>query len=229
MTRKFRAAWEDLRDYWLVRAGRFAVTALFWSLVVAVAVALLPFSKGTREKLAKKVGFYAGRLFWEFRRVSFLREWLPPLRNLVRSEVRDPQGNLKWADYGFNVRTNEGRDWQCDRMGASGTTYPARYISVHSASAYTPAATDTIATWETNEELANGFGRELGDYAHTGGQANYTLDFTYTATGTVVIYGAALINEEAAASEILFTTKNFATEATMQNLDTLAVTWDITV
>jgi len=228
MKRKILAVWDDLRSYWLVSAGRLAMGAMFWSLVVAAAVVLLPFSKATREKISKKVGFYVGRLFWEFRSIGMLREWLPPLRNMVRTEHRDAAGTLKWSDYGWNLRTNEGRDWQAERMGASGTTYAARFISVHNASGYTPAAGDAIATWNTNELPSGGFSRQSGVYAHTPGNANYTLVHTYTATGTYTIYGAALIQNEAGSKQ-LFCSKNFGTSASMVANDTLQISWDLTI
>lgn len=234
ISRKLRYALEDVREYWLVRFARLAGSALFWSTAFVTAIVLLPFSERRRKGYAARVSTAVGKLMWEFKDVAALREWLPPMRNLVHAEVRRPDGSLKWADYGFNLRTDVGRDWQCERLGdatpfASAVSV-ADYISVHSASGYTPAAGDTQATWETNEELAVGFSRQQGTFAHTAGTGVYTIEHdSYTATGSVTIYGAALLNEGDSPSELPFCIKNFASSAAMENLDTLKVTWSITV
>lgn len=229
ITRKLRYAYEDFREYRAMQAMRFLSGAAFWSVVAVVALILLPFDQELRQKIAAKIGNSIGRLFWHFRSFNILRELFPPMRNLVRIEVRDSNGRLKYADYGFNLRTNVGRDWQCDAMSKSASRPSvAQYISVHNASGYTPNATDTITTWQTNEYSTNGFGRYAGTYVHTPGNANYTLQFTYSSSAVVTIYGAALLDTQPTGG-IPFCIKNFATPASMAAADTLQVTWDITV
>lgn len=233
LKRKLRSGIEDIREYHIVKALRFIGNATFWSLAFVVAFVTLPLSERLRKFITNKASQAIGKLFWHLRGANFLREWLPPMRNLVLIEHRDQYGNLKMADYGFNLRTDVGRSWQCHRMGnaspPASAASVADYISVHSGVAYTPNTGDTMATWETNEETGFGFSRQQGTFAHTEGTAIYSLVKSYTATGTVTIYGAALINEGDSTSERPFCIKNFGTEASLENNDTLQVTWSITV
>jgi hypothetical protein len=238
LKRKLRYAWDDITEYWGVRVARFSSKALFWSLAFLTALVILPFSPKKRKWIVAKASNAVGRLFWELHelnRFGAIREWLPPMRNLVRAEVRDCHGKLKWCDYGFNLRTDTGRSHQAHRMGnsspPSSATNEASWISVHEAVGYTPAVGDTIATWETNEApAASGFGRFQGVFAHTELSDTYTLEFdSYTASTTITIYGAALINEDDSPNERLFVTKNFAASASMVASDTLKITWSITI
>ncbi len=235
LKRKLRYAWNDLTEYWFVRAARFSSQALFWSLAFLTALVILPFSPKKRKWIVGKASNAVGRLFWEFRELNKLREWLPPLRNLVRAEVRDKYGRLKWCDYGFNVRTDEGRSHQAHRMGnpspPTSATNEASFISVHESSGFTPAASDTIAEWEAVEAPASsGFGRVQGTFSHTEDTDNYDIDYnSYTASTTITIYGAALINEDDSANEKLFVAKNFGSSAVMVASDSLRITWTITI
>ncbi len=227
--RKLQPLVEDIREYWLARFTRRASVVSFWTLAFLGALVLLPFSPERRRRYAVGMGNAVGGLLWEFRGIGALREWFPPMRNMVRIVHRRASGELVKTQFHFNLRPTAGRDWQTERMGASTTTNPANYITVHSSTPYTPVAGTDITEWELVEETGFGFGRQQAVYAHTPGNANYTLVHTYTATGTVTIYGAALIDEDTSPSEAVFVAKNFGTQADMENNDTLECTWDITV
>lgn len=173
-----------------------------------------------------------GLFLWRLRDKSWLREILPPMRNLVYVRHLRADGTVVMEDYGFNLRTTQGRDWQCDRMSkATGGPAAAIYIGCHGASGYTPAAGDTESTpWRGNELTGNGFSRASGVYAHTPGNANYTLQKTFTLTGgsPTTVYGAAILDTIPTGGN-LFVVKNFGTPATMDVNDSLQTTWDITV
>lgn len=230
ISRFFAPLVEDLREYHLPRCVTFCKASVMWALAAAVAFLTLPMDPARRTRLVKKLGNVVGEYFWGLRDVSWLREHFPPMRNLVRVEVYSPEGTLKFRDFGFNLRTNEGRDWQCQRMGDTANPAAANWIAVHNSSSYTPAAGDVASGWDANQVPASsGFGRAQGTYNHTNGQGNYTLAKTYTASAAVTVYGAALLNTSGPTGGTLFVTRNFGTQATMITNDTLAVTWDITV
>lgn len=93
----------------------------------------------------------------------------------------------------------------------------------------TVAVTDTtIASSGTGstEIAANGLSRAIGTYAHTGGTKVYTVSKVFTATGTQASNKTGLFNAAAAGTmcyEVLYTA------VTVNNNDTLTVTWTVTL
>lgn len=229
--RKLDYALDDIRGYWIPKAKAFLLPKVGYILYVPCYILIAAICGFLPRKKSQAVLNFVGRVLWSLKDIPMLPEKLPPMRNMVY--VLQMRGDaVVMEDYGFNLRTNQGTDWQCDRMGkapASGTTIAA-FISVHSASGYTPATGDTEAgNWRTNEVTSNGFGRVAGAYAHTTGTGLYTLQTTYTCTGAPVTgYGAALLDTTPTGGNG-FCIRNFGTPATMAVNDTLQVTWSITV
>lgn len=120
-----------------------------------------------------------------------------------------------------NLRTTAGGDWQSSVMGNTAAP-PAtcNYIAL-SNDAGAPAAGDTTVTAEI---AANGLSRAQGTYAHTNGTASYTVQKVFTATGTQASQKAGLLN---ASSSGTLCFENTYTQVTVNNGDTLTVTWTI--
>lgn len=130
----------------------------------------------------------------------------------------------------LDVRTNAGRDHQCNVMGGgniggagTGAMRPADYIGVTANNA-APDATNTSLTGEiTTGTLA----RSQAAYAHTTGTASYTLTKTFTSDQSVTINKIGVFNAPTAGIMTFETTLN--APATMVSGDQLAVTETITV
>lgn len=227
--RKFLVAREDIQQYWYPVARRKAVKWCGVLLYVLGSIAMAVV-KVAAPKLAPRALNLFGRLLWKFRDIG-LGEILPPMRNLVYARHMNVRGELVMEDFGFNLRTNQGADWQCNRMGqapATGTLL-ANFISVYNASGYTPATGDTEATIKANELTGGGFGRVVGSYSHSNGTSTYALSTTYTCTAAgASAYGAGLFDTSPTGGNN-FCSKLFGTPALMVSGDTLAVTWTIQV
>lgn len=120
-----------------------------------------------------------------------------------------------------NLRTTAGGDWQSSVMGNTAAP-PAtcNFIAV-SNDAGAPAAGDTsVAT----EIAANGLTRAQGTYAHTNGTSSFTIQKVFNATGTQASQKTGLLNAGAAGT-LCF--ENTYTQVTVNNGDTLTVTWTI--
>lgn len=126
-----------------------------------------------------------------------------------------------YDDIVHNLRTTTGGDWQSSVMGNTAAP-PAtcNYIAL-SNDAGAPAAGDTTVA---SEIAANGLSRAQGTYAHTNGTASYTIQKVFTATGTQASQKAGLLN---ASSSGTLCFENTYTQVTVNNGDTLTVTWTI--
>lgn len=105
---------------------------------------------------------------------------------------------------------------------------PARFIALTTDTA-APANGDTALPAEMT---ANGMGRALATFAHTGGNTTYTLTKTWTATGsTGTIHKAGNLTGGygSAGGGILVADTDLNAEAVLQNNDTLQVTWTWTL
>jgi len=120
-----------------------------------------------------------------------------------------------------NLRTTAGGDWQASVMGNTAAP-PATctYIAL-SNDAGAPAASDTTVAVEI---ATNGLSRAQGTYAHTNGTASFTIQKVFTATGTQASQKAGLLN---ASSTGTLCFENTYTQVTVNNGDTLTVTWTI--
>jgi hypothetical protein len=119
------------------------------------------------------------------------------------------------------LRTTAGGDWQASVMGNTAAP-PAtcNYIAL-SNDATAPAAGDTAVA---SEIASNGLSRSQGTYAHTNGTASFTIQKVFSATGTQASQKAGLLN---AASTGTLCFENTYTQVTVNNGDTLTVTWTI--
>jgi hypothetical protein len=120
-----------------------------------------------------------------------------------------------------NLRTTAGGDWQASVMGNTAAP-PAtcNYIALTN-DAGAPAAGDTTLA---SEIAVSGLSRAQGTYAHTGGTASFTVQKVFSATGTQASQKAGLLN---ASSSGTLCFENTYTAVTVNNGDTLTVTWTI--
>lgn len=134
----------------------------------------------------------------------------------------DPS-TLYYSHTDHNLRTTAGGDWQSSVMGNT-AAQPAscNYIAV-SADATAPAAADTVLAGEIS---SNGLSRAIGTYAHSNGTASYTVQKVFSATGTQASQKTGLFN---ASSSGTMCFENTYTSVTVNNGDTLTVTWTINI
>jgi hypothetical protein len=103
---------------------------------------------------------------------------------------------------------------------------PIRYIAL-TENAGAPAAGDTSLTGEIT---TGGCGRALGLYAHTLGAATYTLSKTFSVTASFpAIHKAGLFPSSTASGAIMAFETALNADANVVNLDSLAVTWTVTL
>src|SRR6266581_1514855 len=120
---------------------------------------------------------------------------------------------------------------------APSTTCGFKYIAM-SAGTTAPAATDSV-TGATNgdcgkptdtELTTNGFARALGTVTDISGSSpkSSTVVLTFTATATQAVAKSCLVNQSTAANvnNVQLATATF-TSITLQNLDTIQITWTI--
>lgn len=120
-----------------------------------------------------------------------------------------------------NLRTNAGGDWQASVMGnTSSVPATCTYIAL-SNDATAPSTSDTAVA---SEITSNGLSRAQATYAHTNGTSSYTEQKVFSATGTQASQKAGLLN---ASSTGTLCFENTYTQVTVNNGDTLTVTWTI--
>lgn len=91
-----------------------------------------------------------------------------------------------------NLRTNAGRDWQCEQMsGTAGGV--AKYIGL-SESTTAPIASDVVLAGEL---AADGLSRKIASYTHSAGARSFILTATWTVTGSRTIRKLGLFNNSA--------------------------------
>ena len=144
-------------------------------------------------------------------------------QNMVTVTARHANGTVFYTHTSHNLRTNAGANWQADLM--SDTVTPpvnaqGNWIAL-SNDATAPAATDTTLT---SEIALNGLSRAQATYAHTANATTYTLAKTFTATGTQASQKTAIFT---ASSSGTMCFENTFTQVTVNNTDTLTITWTI--
>lgn len=128
-----------------------------------------------------------------------------------------------YREASHNLLTNAGKDAIASQEGNTATQAAAcNYIALTN-TAITPAAGDTTLSGEIT---LNGLARAQAAYAHTNGTSTYTLTKTFTATGTQASQAAGVFN---ASSSGTMCFENTYTQVTLNNTDTLTVTWTITL
>jgi hypothetical protein len=124
---------------------------------------------------------------------------------------------------GHNLLTNAGKDVIASAVSNTATQAAAcNYIALTN-TAITPAVGDTTLSGEI---ATNGLSRAQATYAHTGGTSTYTLVKTFTATATQASQAAGVFNASSSGSMCF---ENTYTQVTLNNTDTLTVTWTITL
>lgn len=159
--------------------------------------------------------------------------------NRAERTVTRASGSLSLSDRfwnmvpSFNSRVNIGGDLigsliTGTSLNSISSPLPPKYVSLASTSTITAAATDTTLA---NETSASGMGRALGTQGGyvrpttLDGAASYTVTKTFTASGTITIYAAALF--DAASAGNMFVEANLSSSATLNSGDTLAITWTV--
>lgn len=120
-----------------------------------------------------------------------------------------------------NLRTTAGGDWQASVMGNTAAPPATCNFIALSNDATAPAVGDTAVA---SEITSNGLSRAQGVYAHTNGTASFTIQKVFSATGTQASQKAGLLN---ASSTGTLCFENTYTQVTVNNGDTLTVTWTI--
>lgn len=141
--------------------------------------------------------------------------------NWVHIKAWHPDGAVFFEATNPNLRTNAGADAQASQMGNTSTQAAAcNYIALSNDTA-APATTDTAVAGEIN---SNGLSRAQGTYNHTNGTSSFTIVKTFTATGAQAAQKTGLLN---AASSGTLCFENTFTQVSLQQNDTLQVTWTI--
>ncbi len=150
-----------------------------------------------------------------------LSERARPREDVVTIVARHPDGKVFYRWRGHNLETNAGLDWQASVMGSTSTP-PAtcNYLAL-TATAITPAATDTSLSGEIT---TNGLARAQGTYSHTTGASSYSIAHTWTATAAQSADAAGMFN---AASSGTMCFENTFTSVSLQANDTLTLTWTV--
>lgn len=130
----------------------------------------------------------------------------------------------------LTLRTNSGRDWQANIMGAgaasgagTGNMKPADYIGL-TTDAGAPNASNTTLTSEIG---AGSLIRAQAAFAHTTGTASYTLTKTFTSDQPLTIAKLGVFNAATGGIMVFETLLN--TPAVMQSGDQLALTETVTL
>lgn len=126
------------------------------------------------------------------------------------------------------MRTNAGRDWQSRIMGdtasnATGSYASGTWIGLSSDNT-APAAGDTTLA----SELTGGtMGRAQAVYAHTNGQASYTLTRNFTSDRTVTVHKIGVFN--ASAGGTLCFESTLDSSASLKSGDTIQIVHTVTL
>lgn len=128
-----------------------------------------------------------------------------------------------------DLRTTGGADWQANAMGAtSGQPATATYMAA-SNDGTAPAAGDCAAGGTsctlTGEITSNGLSRKQCTYSHTNGTNSWSCQVVYTATGTQAAQKFALFNASSSGTMIF---EGTIAQVTLNNTDTLTMTWTVT-
>ncbi len=131
-----------------------------------------------------------------------------------------------YHDESSNLMTTLGLNWIETQLGdfANSTTDTARYISL-SLDATSPAAGWTQIITEL---AAGGLTRAVGAYSTTGGDGVWTISNTFTATTTHTNVQLTGLQYASTGDGNLMAANTF-TPVSLANLDTLTVTWTISV
>mgnify|MGYP001572784605 FL=1 len=161
--------------------------------------------------------------------------------------VTDPNGEIKAYRQTDNAITTNGENCVAKMLfkgpGTTGTTactgaitQPFNYIALGTG---TNAETPTVNDLQTENTAANGLVRALGTAtmvnattgqgdAFSAGSATVTITKAFSPTATVIVTEAGLFNDTKSGTDGMFARKVFSA-VTVNNLDTLTVTWTINI
>lgn len=194
-------------------------------------------SVGRGVPITNQVGFY-NEVTFEFRHcqnyVKTTGFWFWKKSFVDQEACNADPSTLFHQETRKNLVTDAGFDFISKALSdTSAQPASCNYIALASdssnAGAGTVAVTDTtIASSGTGstEIAANGLSRAIGVFAHTNGTKTYTVSKVFTATGTQASNKTALLNASSAGTmcyEVLYTA------VTVNNADTLTVTWTVTL
>ncbi len=140
-----------------------------------------------------------------------------------------------YHDESSNLVVDIGLEWIEDQLGdsASATTDTARYISLslEVEATGTPAAGWLVIPNELNGVPGTGLDRALGAYLTTGTTGEWTISHTFDADATYTDVGLTGLQWDATkgSSNNLLAANRFTTAVTLNNGDSLAVTWTLTL
>jgi hypothetical protein len=160
-------------------------------------------------------------------RRAFVETLHPKKRNKLAVFITRKDGTVEHLPASYNSRVDAGANWQAGIMGSAAGN-PAKYIALSTAS-LTPAKGDTTLASET---AVSGLARAAGTYggytppASLGAAASFTQSKTFTNAGTTTtIQSAALFDASSAGN--LFVEANLSSSATLNNGDSITITWTI--
>lgn len=123
-----------------------------------------------------------------------------------------------------NLITNAGKDFISAQIGSTApSANGANYIALSSDST-APAATDTTLAGEIS---GSGLDRAQGTYSHTAGTNTFTVQKTFTATGTVSSVQKTGLFTAGSSGTIM--AENTFTSVNLLSGDQLTITWTITI
>ncbi len=157
-------------------------------------------------------------------------------RNPFQVQVVNSQGQVVQAAHGYNAIVNQGMNKLLDVFFRNQTQIPTWYMGlIDGTGTQTLSNSDVAGThagWTENTSYTGGPTRKNWTAALSAASSrsitnSTTLDFAFTTTQT--IHGIFIINHATAdtASEFLWATAPFSTEVTVNNGDTLKVTYTV--
>ena len=151
--------------------------------------------------------------------------------NSVTVVAKHADGTVFYRYTSHNLKTTGGVDWLAKVMSATSAAPGQAYYLAVSTDSGSPAAGDcaagSTACTLTGEVSTSGLGRAAGTFAHTDGQSTYTLVKQWTASGTVSSVQKAAVFNASSSGTMVF--ENTFSAVTLNNGDTLQVTWTITI
>jgi hypothetical protein len=151
--------------------------------------------------------------------------------NQVEAIITRANGSIE-RSVGYNARVDAGAALNASLI--SGTTLggisspaAAKYIALSTAT-LSPAKADTTLA---SEITTNGLGRALGTSgtytapSALDGAASYVLSKTFSATGTSTVVSAAIFDATSAGN--MFVEANLSSSATVNNGDSLTISWTV--
>lgn len=149
----------------------------------------------------------------------------------MRIECRDASGRLKWAEEGPNLIVTTGRNKLLDEtLGGAGYT-AAWYMGLINNSGFSAiAAGDTMAShagWTESSAYSAGTRPSMSFSAASSGskQTSSAVSFAINATATINGVFIADNSTKGGSTGVLFAGKSFASARSVENGDTLNVTY----